>query len=69
MQVLVINPVSLYLMTSSHKPYPTTREEMVSYFNSKDRSQFIRLTRTIEGLLEFELNNWNPFTPPLLLEG
>ena len=48
-------------MTSvAQTPTPTTREEMVSYFNSQDRSQFIRLTRTIEGLLEFELNNWEP---------
>ena len=48
-------------MTSvAQTPTPTTREEMVSYFNSKDHSQFIRLTRTIEGLLEFELNNWEP---------
>ena len=61
MQVLVINPVSPvsndFCRTNST---PTTREEMVSYFNSQDRSQFIRLTRTIEGLLEFELNNWEP---------
>ena len=35
-------------MTSvAQTPTPTTREEMVSYFNSQDRSQFIRLTRTI----------------------
>ena len=48
-------------MTSvAQTPTPTTREEMVSYFNSEDRSQVIRLTRTIEGLLEFELNNWEP---------
>lgn len=48
-------------MTSvAQTPTPTTREEMVSYFNSEDRSQVIRLRMTIEDLLEFELNNWEP---------
>ena len=32
----------------------------MSYFNSEDRCQFIRLRTTIEDLLEFELNNWEP---------
>ena len=48
-------------MTSvAQTPTPTTREEMVSYFNSEDRCQVIRLRTTIEDLLEFELNNWEP---------
>lgn len=48
-------------MTSvAQTPTPTTREEMVSYFNSEDRYQVHRLRTTIEDLLEFELNNWEP---------
>ena len=43
MQVLVINPYPLYLMTSvAQTPTPTTREEMVSYFNSDDFTQKVR---------------------------
>lgn len=61
MQVLVINPYPRISMTSvAETPAPTTREEMVSYFNSDVRSQSIRLERTLEKLLEFELNNWEP---------
>lgn len=41
-------------MTSvAQTPSPTTRGEMVSYFNSEDRSQVIRLQTTIDDLKEY----------------
>ena len=39
---------------------PSTRQELVSWSQSEDRTQTCWVRSTLQELLEFELNNWEP---------